>query len=228
MNGCTWRCMCTAVAAMVFSAGAMAFVQPEKPAGQPQMDEKAMAEMAAWEEVAKPGEHHKHLEAMAGTWDTKSSFWMAPGTEPMVSSAVMVNEMILGGRHLSHHYKGEVMGQDFEGRGTLSYDNVTKEYVSTWMDSMSTGVMVSKGQCDAAGKVFTFKGEMVEPSGKKSITREVLTIKDSNTHTMEMWVTGEDGKEWKNMEFVYTRKGSGAATPAVKPASKPATKPAGR
>jgi hypothetical protein len=221
------KCMCTAAIAVIMGMSTMAFVQPEKkPAGQPEIDAKAAAEQAAWEQAGTPGPHHKHMEAMVGTWDTKSSFWMAPGTEPMVSTAIMTNEMVLGGRHMTHHYKGDVMGMPFEGRGSMSYDNIAKEYTTTWMDSMSTGVMVSKGQCDASGKVFTFKGEMLEPNGKKSITREVLTVKDNNSHTMEMYVTGEDGKEFKNMEFIYTRKGAAAATPAAKPATpvKPATR----
>ena len=30
-------------------------------------------------EMEKPGEHHKHLEMMAATWDVKSKFYMIPG-----------------------------------------------------------------------------------------------------------------------------------------------------
>jgi len=43
----------------------------------PAMDEKAM--MEAWTKVATPGEAHKWLETMVGTWGAKITMWMTPG-----------------------------------------------------------------------------------------------------------------------------------------------------
>jgi hypothetical protein len=40
----------------------------------------------------------------------------------------------------------------FEGRGTEAYDNITKQYVNTWIDNMGTGIMHSTGPCQDAGK----------------------------------------------------------------------------
>ena len=50
-----------------------------------------------------------------------------------------------------------MMGTPFTGHGMTGYDNVTGKYWSTWTDSMSTGIMVSEGSCDAEG-VCTFIG----------------------------------------------------------------------
>jgi hypothetical protein len=34
----------------------------------------------------------------------------------------------------------------------------------------------------------------------------VFRIIDRDTHVMEMYMPGQDGKEYKNMEITYTRK----------------------
>lgn len=227
MTSCAWRC--TGLLAMAgVVACSMAFAQPDKkqdkgtqPAGQPagQPDAQQQAEMDAWMKAAEPGEQHKQLAQFVGEWNAKNTMWMFPGGEPMVSDASETGTMILGGRHLFQEYKGSMMGQAFDGRGTMSYDNVSKKLIGTWMDSAMTGVMWMEGTIDHGGKVFTIAGEMVEPSGKKSKMRMVTTIKDKDHHVMESFVTGEDGKEWKNMEIAYTRKGAGG-TPAAKPAGK--------
>ena len=38
-----------------------------------------------------------------------------------------------------------MMGKTFEGVGLTGYDNQTKKYTSTWMDSMSTTLHVMEG-----------------------------------------------------------------------------------
>ena len=44
------------------------------------------------------------------------------------------------------------MGIPYRGHGMTGFDNVTDKYWSTWNDSMSTGIMVTEGTCDAQGK----------------------------------------------------------------------------
>ena len=101
------------------------------------------------------------------------------------------------------------MGQPFEGTGTTGYDNAKKAYFTTWMDNMSTGMMNMEGTWDEATKAINFKGKMLCPAnGKWCEMREVYKIVDDNTHVMEMY--GPDmktGKEYKNMEIKFTKKG---------------------
>ena len=103
----------------------------------PSADEKA-AMMAKWMEVAAPAEAHKKLESMVGTWMTKVTMWEAPGGEPQVSEGKSVNMMVLGGRWLEQKYEGTFMGGPFSGIGYTGYDNYKKQYLSWWMDTMST------------------------------------------------------------------------------------------
>jgi len=163
-------------------------------------------EMQAWLEASKPGPQHKHLEQFAGTWDVSMTYWPAPGAPPMSSKGTAEHKMIMGGRYLHQAVKAEMMGMPFEGLGTWGYDNLKKEHVASWLDSMSTGIMLSKGTADSAGKVFTFTGEYLDPQGQTRKVKEILRIQDANKLVAEMYDIGPDGKEFKNMEMTYTRK----------------------
>lgn len=174
-----------------------------KTAATAQPDPSAEAYMKAM----SPGEPHKKLDTFVGTWETTVSMWMAPGTEPSKNSGVSENRWVLGGRQLEQRFKGTFMGMPFEGLGYTGYDNVRKQYVGTWMDNFSTGVMVSTGSIGADGKTFTFTGTSSDPmTGKDAPIEEKLIITDADHHTMEMWGPGPDGKMYKMMEIAYARK----------------------
>ncbi|MNL20809.1 hypothetical protein D3C87_1420730 [compost metagenome] len=114
--------------------------------------------------------------------------------------------MILGGRYQEAIYNGTMMGQPFEGKSTLAYNNASKEFTTTFIDNMGTGMMVAIGKYDEASKSMNLKGEMVSPlNGKKTPYREVYTFIDANTRKMEMYDT-KKGEEYKSMEITMTRK----------------------
>jgi hypothetical protein len=94
----------------------------------------------------------------------------------------------------------------FEGEGLLGFNKVTGEYFSTWIDSMSTGMGMSHGKVDAAGKTFTFNGSYDDPmSGGKTKTREIVTIKNPNEYTVTSYAVMPDGSEFKQMMLEYKR-----------------------
>jgi hypothetical protein len=67
--------------------------------------------------------------------------------------------------------------------------------------------MTSTGGTTDGGKSWTFTGSMADPmTGKDATMDEKITVADADHHTMEMWSPGPDGKSYKNMEIVYTRK----------------------
>ena len=79
--------------------------------------------------------------------------------------------MALDGRVMVEQFEGTMMGAPFKGHGMSGYDNVTGKYWSTWNDSMSTGLMVSTGTCDAQN-ACTFEGTYnarprLSPDGKQ-------------------------------------------------------------
>ncbi len=173
---------------------------------QQQMSPEQKAMMKAYERAATPGDAHKALNPLIGTWDAVVKFFPAPGAPAMTSTGVSDNHWILGGRYLEQRFKGESMGQPFEGVGYTGYDNVKKQYFGTWIDSMSTAVMVSTGTTQA-GKTWTFTSSMPDPmSGKTIPVEEKMSVVDNDKHVFEMWNPGPDGKNYKSMEITYTRK----------------------
>jgi hypothetical protein len=170
-----------------------------------QMSPEQMAMMKAWEEAMTPGPEHEKLASMAGDWSLEVKSWMDPAAPPEVSQATAHREMILGGRVLSEHVNGTMMGQPFEGMGTTGYDNVTDKYWGTWIDNMGTGMMLSSGTYDADSKSMNMTGEFPDPTtgGMKSV-RMVVRHESDDREVMEMYeMRGEE--EVKTMEIVFTR-----------------------
>jgi hypothetical protein len=178
--------------------------KPASAAAAPAMDP---AMMEAMMKAGQPGDAHKKLDGMVGTWDTKVTFWMMPGMDPMTSAGSSTNQWVMGGRYLEQRYKGDMSGMPFEGVGYTGYDNVKKQYWGTWMDNMSTSMMTSTGATSSDGKTWEFTATMSDPmTGKDSTAKEKITVIDADHHMMEMWAAGPDGKMFKNMEIQYSRK----------------------
>ena len=162
--------------------------------------------MEAMMNAATPGDAHKKLDVFVGTWDTTVTMWPTPGAPPMTSSGVSENRWIFGNRYLEQRFTGSFMGMPFEGLGYTGYDNVKKQYWGTWIDNMSTGMMVSTGTGSDA-KSFTFTGSMADPmTGKDTTVEEKITVVDADHHVMEMWGPGPDGKSYKSMSISYARR----------------------
>jgi hypothetical protein len=185
----------------IATASSSAAQDKKAPAGPP--DEKAMMEMM--QKAATPGDAHKKLEPFVGTFDAKVKMWMDPSKPPEESAGKAENKWVLGNRWVEMQYEGTFMGQPFSGIGYTGYDNVTKKYVGTWMDTASTGVMTSSGSM--AGKVMNSTASMSDPTtGKTSKAWSKVTIADNDHYTMEMSAPGPDGKPVKVMEIQYSRK----------------------
>jgi hypothetical protein len=193
----TWAFGLAAAAALVAGvAAARAKDEPKKPA--PAM------EMEAWEKMNAAGPHHKAMERFAGEWDAEVTTMMPDGSE-LRSKGKQTARMILGGKFLETTFEGSMMGKPYHGRGLMGYDNMKKKYVSTWADSMSTGIMVFVGDAPADGKVFTSTAEQTSPDGKTEMWREVTTVHDDRSYTFDMFVVTPDGKDFKMMSIKYTK-----------------------
>ena len=171
---------------------------------QKQMDPQAMMEV--WKQMATPGEPHKLFATLAGSWTTTNKEWMEPGKPPTESTGTAEMKMLLDGRILYQEFSGNMMGQPFSGVGIDAYDNMTKKYMTAWMDTMGTGIFMMEGTASADGKTITLKGSHPEPGGGKMTHRAVWKIVDSNTHTFDMYGTHHGSKEMKVLEITYSRK----------------------
>ena len=171
---------------------------------QKQMDPQAMMEV--YKKLATPGEPHKLFASLAGSWTTQTKEWMEPGKPPMESTGSCEEKVLLDGRFLQQECTGEMMGQPFTGIGVTGYDNHTKKYVSTWMDSMGTGIFVMEGTGSPDGKTVKLKGGHQDPIEGTMKHHAVWKIVDANTQVFELWGSGKHTKDMKMMEITYTRK----------------------
>jgi len=175
-------------------------------AGQADAQADPKKQMEAYAKLAQPGEHHKHLGNLAGKWKTSGKSWMAPGQPWAEISGTVETSWILGGRYLQSVHKANFMGQPFEGRSLDGYDNTTKDYFSTWVDSMGTGVMLFRGSCDDPCNALTETAEGSDPqTGKVMKTKTVTTFVDHDTYRFEMYMVAPDGQDAKVMEMTAKR-----------------------
>ena len=175
----------------------------EKPAG----DAARAAMMETWMKMAEPGAHHEHLKPLAGTWNTTTKWWMDPG-EPDISHGVSKNSWILGGRFLQTEFKSSSEEHPFAGLGLLGYDNVKKQHISMWCDTMNTALTVNYGTCDDSGKVFTHVATYDDPmTGQPKTSKWVTKVINDNKYVFTIHNVGKDGKEHQELEVTYVRAG---------------------
>lgn len=171
-------------------------------------------EMKQMMELSKLNENHKLLATTAGTWSYTVKMWMDPTGKPTESTGTATRKAIMDGRYVSGEYHGKfkmpgadgkMKDMDFTGMSMDGYDNVKKKFVSGWVDSMGTGIMMMDGTYDAATKTFTYSGDYEMMPGVKEKFRQVIKMTDATHMTMEYYEDRGQG-ETKTMEINYTKK----------------------
>ena len=173
---------------------------------EPPMTAEQKAMMDAYTQAGAVGAQHKALAATAGNYVLKIRSWQEPGKPPVEETGTATRVMILDGRVLAENVQSSMMGTPYTGHGMSGYDNVSGKFWTTWNDSMSTGLMVSEGTCDA-NNACTFHGSWNDPITKGTTKSRMTTRWTSpTTEIFEMFGPGPDGKEAKMMEIVYSKK----------------------
>ena len=209
-------CLGLVVAGGMFAVPmAAARPEPTKPAagGAPQMDPKMMEAMKRMEEHGALNENHGYLKQFEGEWDCNMKWWMNEGGPAIANKVTSSAKVGYDGHFLIEKVQGNVTMAEgmppspFSGMAIMGYDNQKKQFSSTWIDNMCGSVMTQHGSASQGGKVFTFEGDSYCPMNDKVCHfKSVCTVVDANTRKMEMWGPGLDGKVFKSMEIMYTRK----------------------
>jgi hypothetical protein len=196
------RTVSAATVVVVLAAAAVAQHGQE----QPEMTPAQKAEMEAYVRAGTPGAPHQALASSVGNYDLKIKSWHESGAPAMEDTGTATRSTALGGRVLVEELTSSMMGMPYTGRGMTGFDNVSGKYWSTWNDSMSTGIVVSEGTCDA-NMTCSFTGSWNDPIKKGPVKARMTTRWTSpTTEIFELHAPGKDGKEMKMMEIVYTKK----------------------
>ncbi len=169
-------------------------------------EDTVQAEMTFAMPVAGP--EHFRLQPFVGKFRAEVKMWMGPG-EPTISTGTMNNTLELNGLYLQQDYVGDTQEgpfPNFEGKGFWGYNTVQQRYEGFWIDNASTIMQFESGQLSPAGNVWEMCGETVcSGTGATYRKRSVITLMDDSRHKLEMFFTGPDGLEMKNMEINYVR-----------------------
>ncbi len=148
------------------------------------------------QEFPKPGPEHKKLQEMVGTWDTVMDI------NGQKSKGTATYKSICGGMFLASDFDGEFFGQKFEGHGIDGYDLNKKEYVSVWVDSMTSTPMQMRGNYQ--DNVLTMTGESPGPDGNMMKVKTTTTAKDKDHLTFKFFMAENPDQPVFTIE--YSRK----------------------
>ncbi|MCC7138862.1 MAG: DUF1579 domain-containing protein [Planctomycetes bacterium] len=155
------------------------------------------------ETLATPGEMHAWLAQPSGAWDLAGKMYEMDG-KTVENKGSATFSMVLGGRFQQQTLSGEFKGKKFEGVGITGYDNLKKQFVNYWFDTMGTAPSVATGQRSADGKTLTLTGTWDMPFGPMPF-RYVMTHK-SEKEMLFAAFGSRGGQEFPMMEMTYTRK----------------------
>ncbi|MBL4699019.1 MAG: DUF1579 domain-containing protein [Phycisphaerales bacterium] len=171
--------------------------QPDAEAA-PEFD--MMAEMA---KLATPGANHQALGIMVGEWAATTSFSMGPDAPAAEGTGTMTVQWVLGKRYIQSSFKSDFMGQPFEGIGYIGYDIAHEQYVSSWMDTMSTKITHMTGG-EEAGDALVLHGTSTTPRGDNPM-KIVTKFTDTNTWVDTFFDKTPEGEWTQSGTIVYTR-----------------------
>jgi hypothetical protein len=163
--------------------------------------EKKDAPPATEMQMPKPGKEHQLLASAAGNWDVAIEMAGMPA-----SKGTATIEMAMNGFWRVEHFKGEMGGMPFEGRGVTGFDPIKGKYVATWVDSMAPALTVTEGTYDEKAKTLTMIGDGYNETGQKAKYKFVHTTKDADHFVFELSQVGGDGKDVKVLTINYTRR----------------------
>ena len=150
------------------------------------------------QDFPQPGPEHKKLQEVVGTWDAVMDM------NGQTSKATAVYTSICGGMWLASDFEGDFGGLNFQGHGLDGYDLTKKEYVSIWVDSMSSAPMQLRGKFDDK-KQLVMTGESIQPDGTRQKVKTTTVQKDKDHMSFKMYMVN-GGDEQLAFTIEYTRK----------------------
>ena len=179
------------------------FAREDKPAAPAMDKDAAMKEMM---ELGTPGPEHEKLAKSVGKWTYDMTMKMDKDGPEEKGTGQSEITAVLGGRFIKQTTTSQMMGMPYEGAGYVGYDKMKKQFISTWMDNMSTSAMLAYGDSSDGGKSITYKTEVDCPMSptKKAPFRFVWTGISDDEYTMDFYVDQGAG-EYKTMSMHYKR-----------------------
>lgn len=147
---------------------------------------------------------HELLKRDVGTWETEITVWPDPDAAPVTSKGLETSRLLPGGLWLETRFAGTMGDTPCVGVGTWGYDPVEKQYVGTWVDSMTPHIVSIRGTYDSKTETMSHVADGRDPaSGEKFERKSTLRYLDDGTRLLEAYSTTPDGQTWKMMQVTY-------------------------
>ena len=147
---------------------------------------------------SKPGEAHARLAALVGTWTFTMRYEVGPLGKGEETGTLVVRPA-MGGRFFVEEAKTRFLGQPFEWVGIHGYDTQSRQYVSSWIDNLSTQIDHMTGSWNEASRTLTYMGEEDHPVEGKATIDWAMTFGPSSIR-IEMF-EGAGDKRKRVMEL---------------------------
>lgn len=146
-------------------------------------------------EAPKPTKEHKWLSKFEGKWSLSSSGVTGPGQPPIENNGTLTSK-ILGGYWVINKMESEMMGMAFQGIQTIGYDEKTKKYVGTWVDSTNGFMWKYSGTVEKNGKklVLEADGPDMQDPNKTTKYRDAYEFIGADEITLTSSAQDSDGK----------------------------------
>lgn len=155
---------------------------------------------------AMPAPQHRLLDRMAGKWKTHVKYQMTADAPVVESEGNCERKWVLGNRFLLEEFDGGDLALPFQALAIYGYDRFEQKYTSAWIDSLTTAITTYLGTCKDPCDVINFVGQHGDPwTGQKRPSRGVTRFVSDKQHTVELYESGGDGREYRVLEINYTR-----------------------
>jgi len=167
---------------------------------------RTSAAVQALDNAMTPGEGQKRLDSMIGSFDVTVLVWTNPAKPPLEFKGSAVNTWTLGGRYVQTMLAAVMDGDKFDGIGYYGYDNATRSYQASWMDTGSTAIGWYRGKMDKSGRAALLKSVQASSSSGTPLELELrVSIAEGGDHVTQLWGAPTGGKAFKLMELRSVR-----------------------
>lgn len=175
----------------------------------------AIAKVKNWQNDMTPGEGHKVLEKINGSWNEDISLSIDPDLPATTSNATAEAKMILNGLYQQVEHKGSINEMPYEAMSIIGFDNAKKLYSLIWADNLGSDMLKMSGRWDETTESINFEGSFADSFlGSKIGVRIIMHFSDSNAPSIEMYETLYN-RERQTMKMKLSKKES-AATNGIK------------
>lgn len=173
--------------------------------GLAQEKEMAHGEPAAPVEPAMgPPEQLEKVAFFLGEWDVAVRMRVGPEAPWQESTAKAEVTRLLKGCVQRMHFTGTMMGMEFEGEETLTYNRDTKKFESFWFDSVGARASTFAGGFDGGGNLLLSGTDVM--NGEAVLTRSIVIPRSEDEVEWRMEVSEDNGVTWyMSLKMVYTR-----------------------